>query len=853
MLPMSNKVTRLYKSFQPESYALDLKIDPETDKFSGVVLIKGKKVGRPSKRLTFHQSDLKILNVEVISSSKQVLQKLKIVRFNNQQTFNQLRIHFNEVIYPGQYQVKITYEGNITRPMNGIYPCFFDDNGVQKKIIASQFESHHAREAFPCIDEPEAKAVFSLKLDTPKYSCIISNTEVVKQKTVKTRVVTEFAPTPKMSTYLLAFVVGEMDYLESETKAGIKVRTYATKENLKHTEFALGCAVKTLDFYNQYFDIPYPLSKCDFIALPDFASGAMENWGCITFREQALLVDDKNTSLGLKQYVANVVAHELTHQWFGNLVTMRWWTDLWLNESFASWMSYLAVDKLFPKWKVWTQFIVDEQALALKLDALEHTHPIEVEVRHPDEIRTIFDAISYEKGASVISMLENYLGAESFRDGIRLYLKSHEYANTDTIDLWDALEKASKRPVKDFMSRWTSLSGYPLLKVVYTDEAISLTQERFYLNPSTKKDASLWPIPLLNDQIPKHFDRLDDKSLVIQRDKIQPSVFNKGRNGFYRAVYDLPSLTIIAKEKLNDLEDVDRLGLLSDSFEAAKAGYAATSDSLELLKFYSKESSVVVWEVIAGALGSIRLVMNDQDLRDQIKPFVREFIKIQLDRLGWDEDVDDSHFDKLLRPIIIGLAASADEKVIVKKCQKLFSEVSTTNNPIPADLRGIVYSTVARLGGKEEFSKLVKLHNATNLPEEKLNLCAALTGFKQKDLITKSLGLIKSKHVRLQDVTYWVSYSFMNHHSRPQAWEWLRANWEWMKQNMGTDLSFSRMPLNVGRCYSDLEFLPEFTEFFNQHLSVAFERPLNQAIETIQWQSAWKSRDKENIVQFFAT
>ncbi|HEY4964419.1 MAG TPA: M1 family metallopeptidase [Candidatus Saccharimonadales bacterium] len=850
---MSNKVTRLYKSFQPSKYNLDLKLAPETDKFYGVVEIVGKKVGRPSKRLTLHQSNLKILSVEVISHGKQGAKPLKVVRFNNQQTFNELRIHFNQLVYPGDYSLKISYQADITRPMNGIYPCFFEDDGVEKKIIATQFESHHAREAFPCIDEPEAKAVFNLSLDTPKYSCIISNTEVVKQTKLKSRVKTVFAQTPKMSTYLLAFVAGEMDFLEAKTEAGTVVRTYATKDNLKHTKFALDCALKTLDFYNEYFDIPYPLTKCDFVALPDFASGAMENWGCITFREQALLVDKDNTSLSLKQFVASVVAHELTHQWFGNLVTMRWWTDLWLNESFASWMSYLAVDHIFPDWKVWTQFTVDEQGIALKLDALEHSHPIEVEVRHPDEIRTIFDAISYEKGASVISMLENYLGPTPFRDGIRLYLKAHMYGNTDTVDLWDALEKASKRPVKEFMSRWTTLTGYPILKVVYSDGAVSLTQERFYLNPSVTKDGSIWPIPLLNEQISKDFDRLDESGLVIERDSKMPlSLFNQGRNGFYRVIYDLPSLTSIAKSDLKGVSDVDRLGLLSDSFEAAKAGYSATSDSLELLKHYSHESSVVVWEVIAGELGSIRLVMNDDHLRDLIKPYVRKFISVQLKRLTWDEKKDDSHFDKLLRPIILGLAASADEATIVSNCKKLFSQIEANKNPVQADLRSVVYSTVARQGGKKEFDKLVKLHKATSSPEEKLNLCAALTGFKQEDLIKKSLGLIKSDQVRIQDVAYWVSYSFMNHHSRDQAWAWLKENWDWMQQNMGTDLSFSRMPLYVGRCYSDLSFLKEFTDFFDQNLSPAFDRPLNQAIETINWQSAWKSRDKENIVQFFS-
>lgn len=850
---MSNKVKRLFKDFCPSEYDLKLKVDPDKDIFEGSVVIHGRKNGRPSKRLTFHQKELKIKRVNVTFKSKNQDQQVAVTRFNKHEKFNELRIHSDQLLYPGEYIVDIEFSGKITRPMNGIYPSYFDNNGKTEKIIATQFESHHAREAFPCIDEPEAKAIFNLSLITPKVNTVISNTPVKTQKTLAKNIVTTFEPTPIMSTYLVAFVFGDMEYLEAKTKDGVLVRTYATKNNIKHTEFALKCATDTLEFYNEYFDIPYPLDKCDFIALPDFSSGAMENWGCITFREQALLVDSDNTSLTLKQYVANVVAHELTHQWFGNLVTMRWWTDLWLNESFASWMSYLAVDHLFPEWDVWTQFIVDEQSLALKQDALEYTHPIEVVVRHPDEIRTIFDVISYEKGASVLAMLNNYLGADTFRDGVRLYLKKNSYKNTDTVDLWQALEKSSGRPIKQFMSKWTSTAGYPILNVLSANNSISVRQERFYLNPSADKVESIWPIPLLGSIDLNNNQLLSQKSLLLSRKSSDsPVLFNIGRKGFYRVIYDLDTINLIANNDLNNLSDVDRLGLLSDSFEAAKAGYAPTSDTLELLDSYSTESSVVVWEIIAGIFSSIRLSMNDKNIRDIMKPYVSKFTASKLEELGWDEKPDDSHFDKLLRPIILGLASSADQNEVVNRCHELFNQISNKSNTIPADLRSVVYSTVAKNGSEEQFNKLLELHKTTKSPEERLNLCAALTGFSNQKLISRSLDLIISDVVRLQDVSYWVAYSFMNHHSRDQTWQWLKDNWSWLDKNMGSDLSFSRMPLYAGRCYSSKDFLPEFKEFFESKLKPGFERPLNQAIETIEWQAEWKIRDLENIRQFFS-
>ena len=667
---MSKSVTRLYKQFQPEHYNLALDVNQAALTFRGVVMISGKKTGRPAQRLTFHQKDLKITSATITKHDKKGDQPIEVIRINNQASYDEVRLHTDVMLYPGNYSVTINFEGVITRPMNGVYACVFKDGDVEKQLIATQFESHHAREAFPCIDEPEAKATFDLTLVTPQddNQVVIANTPVKVQTDDGTRTITTFQTTPKMSTYLLAFVYGELKYLEATTKDGVLVRTYATPTNVAHTAFALEIAVKCLEFYNEYFGIPYPLEKCDFIALPDFASGAMENWGCITFREQSMLVDAKNTSLGLKQYVTNVVAHELTHQWFGNLVTMRWWTDLWLNESFASWMSYLAVDHIFPDWKVWTQFIVDEQGLALKQDALQNTHPIQVTVNHPDEIRTIFDAISYEKGASVLHMLHDYLGADDFRDGLRLYLKKHAYSNTDSTDLWAAWEEASKKPVQAFMDKWTGLSGYPIVHATINANAPKLTQERFYINPTANKEATVWPIPLLATES-VGFETLDSESKPVTAAKLTDTfLLNSQRTGFYRSVYDTEHLALLATAvSEGKLSELDRMGLLSDAFEAAKGGYGSILNALKLLEVYKHEDSVIVWDIIAGGLGSIRAVMSDDTLRETMRPFVRSLVQEQLDRLGWEERPNDSHFDLLLRPVILGLASFGEEPSVIQK------------------------------------------------------------------------------------------------------------------------------------------------------------------------------------------
>ncbi len=865
---MGKKVKRLFEQFRPENYDLRLDVDRETMTFKGLVTIRGRKVGRPSRRITFHQKGLKIIKATIIKHDKKGERPVEIARINNQDSFGEVRLHSDGMVYPGEYTVIIEFKGEITRPMNGIYPCFFTHSGEDKQLVATQFESHHAREAFPCIDEPEAKATFDLTLVSPAGEMVIANTPIKEQKqyaskdggltanntkagtTTPLYQVTTFETTPKMSTYLLAFVFGDLKYLEAKTKDGTLVRCYATPDNVKHTKFALDCAVKTLEFYNEYFDTRYPLAKCDFIALPDFASGAMENWGCITFREQALLVDPKNTSLHLKQYIANVVAHELTHQWFGNLVTMRWWTDLWLNESFASWMSYLAVDHLFPEWKVWTQFIVDEQGLALKLDALEHTHPIEVEVRHPDEIRTIFDAISYEKGASVLLMLQDYLGADAFRDGLRLYLKRHAYGNTDTVDLWTALEEVSGQPVTKFMSAWTSRSGYPIVQANIATSNLSLKQERFYLNPKAKKEATIWPIPLLASE-PLNFETLEKAKQTIRVPSVSTKlILNHNRTSFFRVIYDSNHLEYLAKAvKTGKLNDLDRLGLLGDAFEAAKAGYGSTVDALKLLEAYAGEDNAVVWGIISEGLGSIRMVMDDDGVRDELKPFVRKLTALQLKRLGWDEKPTDSHFDRLLRPTILGLSSFGEEPSVVSEARRLFDTMKQPEDLHP-DLRGVVYGTMARTGDKADFDKMLTMHNASSNSEERVTLAGALTGFEQPALIKRALEQITSSDVRLQDAPYWIAYSFSNRFAKQTTWAWLTSNWEWLVKNIGSDLSFFRLPIYAGRSFSDESFLPEFTAFFESHMSPGFERPVKQAIETIQWQATWKKRDLQTIKKY---
>lgn len=865
---MKKSVTRLYPQFQPSKYDLLLWLNPDSMTFRGSVVIAGKRTGRPSHRMTFHQKDLKITGATIRREDKKGEQIFTVDRINTHKTYDEIRLHTKEKLMSGDYVVMIEFSGKITGQMSGIYPCHFTHKGEDKKLIATQFESHHAREVFPCIDEPEAKATFNLVLDTPDSGTVLANTPAESEVTDgKGRRRTYFETTPIMSTYLLAFACGDIGYKQAATARGTLVRAFATPDNVKHTGFALETAVKCLEFYEDYFGIPYPLAKCDMIALPDFASGAMENWGLITYREQCMLVDPKNTSIATKQYVAMVVAHELAHQWFGNLVTMKWWTDLWLNEGFASWIEYLATDKLFPDWQMWTQFTASEQQPALKLDALDNTHAIEVPIRHPDEIRTIFDAISYSKGASVIHMLHGYLGAGDFRDGLRYYLKSHAYGNTNTVDLWAALEHVSKKPVREFMHAWTSQPGFPLVSVLPNPAAglkpshaskasglesenrqpqTTISQERFYMQKPAKISQTRWPIPLL-----AHLE--GPEALSTPQAVYQTALntkLNGGQSGFYRTLY-APGLLASMASNLEKLDPLDRLGILADAFECAKAGYSSITGALTILAGMADEDNAAVWDIIAAAVGETRRIMDDDRVREGIKPLVSRLTAKQWARLGWDGKKTDSHFDKLLRPAVLGLATSADDKAAVNEALKRFKAAKSSED-IAADLRGVVFTAAARRGGEATFNKLLRFHEATASSEERTTLAAALTAFEQPALIKKALSLITTKTVRRQDAMYWVAYSFMNRHARAATWQWMQEHWAWLDKELGSDLSFYRTPIYAARSFSDKAFAKEYDDFFNPKMSPALERSIRQGREILDSNIAWKQRDLGAVLKFLA-
>ena len=836
-------IKRLLEEFIPSTYNLSLDIsNRSTRTFTGTVVITGNKV-TDNPTLSLHAKGLTITSALIDDQAATF----------ELSTDDELRLIASS-ISKGEHRLKISFSGNITDPMNGLYPCYFYLDGHDEEILATQFESHHAREVFPCIDEPAAKATFDLELITEKGITVIANTPIKTQHDANNTIATIFETTPRMSTYLLAFVAGKLAHKEATTKNGVKVRTYATPDKVEKTSFALDVAVKTLDFFNEYFAIDYPLAKCDLIGLPDFSSGAMENWGCITFRESCYLVDEYS-SIAIKQYAALVVAHELAHQWFGNLVTMQWWDDLWLNESFATCIEYLAIDQQFPDWQLWTQFYDNETAHALDRDSLATVQRVRQPVSDPEEIRTLFDgAIVYAKGASLLRMLHEYVGAENFRDGLRVYLDRHQYHNAEASDLWQALSEVSGKNIERFMQPWISQAGHPVVMIEAQDDArVHLSQERFLSNPKEKADpTTLWPIPLLSN------GQIDTEILENQQADFQvtstdlPFFLNQGHTGFYLTQYNQKQLQALAVTiQDGKLGIVDRLGLLSEAYDLAKAGRQSTGSMLTLLAAYRQESAEPVWGAISSAIGALKLLVNeDPTYKPRLQHFVANLAQLQFQRLGWEAIQDEPYFDALLRPSIIGLMSYAEGPAVIAHALKVFREAKQPED-IWGNIRGTIMVVAARNGTQADFDRVKNWYHTQTSAELRIQLAAGLSATRNTQNIQGLLAALTTKAIKLQDLFYWFIYLIRNPAARQLTWDWMVKNWEWIEEKFKNDMHYDDFSTYAASAFSTAEELAQYKDFFEPRLdNPALKRSILQGVESIESRLLWRERDLSSVQDF---
>jgi aminopeptidase N len=857
---MTKSVARLFESFQPESYAIELAVDKEAMTFKGTLKIIGKKVGRPSKRLTFHQNGLTITDAWVTKLDKKGDQKVEINRINHQRSLDEVRLHSDSLFYPGKYWVTIDFTGKVSTGMTGIYLCKFKHDGQDKTLVATQFESHFARKAFPCIDEPEAKATFELALTTEPGQTVLSNTPVRNAIDDEGKVITFFEVTPRMSTYLLAFAYGELGYTEAISKHGVVVRSYATPDNVPHTAFSAEFGAQTLDFFSDYFQTPYPLAKLDMVALPDFEAGAMENWGLVTYREVALLYDQKTAPIESKQYVAMVVAHELSHQWFGDLVTMKWWNDLWLNESFADMMEYRAVDETYPEWHIWEHFVSAEGGSARRRDALADVQSIHTDVHHPDEISTLFDpSIVYAKGGTVLHMLMSYVGEADFQAGLQAYFKKHAYGNTVADDLWDALAAASGKDIAGFMHDWLYRPGYPLVNVSWQpgSDNVELSQRRFFSDPASQTDISEpWQVPIAaNRAVEPLLLATETGKAKISDTSEEPLLLNhEGRSYFLPRYANPDHLTAITTAVMNDqVSTIDR-GLLLDNYTMLqRGGESSLTDLLALLPAYAHETSDSVWGAIAVAIGEARkLTEGDEASETKLDAMVRDLIMPTVQRLGWGDAPNDDAQTLRLRGLALSLAAGAKEPSVLEAATNLFKKLDKPAD-VPATVRSVVYFVGVRYGDDQDFAKMLALHRNSLSADERDELVGGLTAAKQPQQYQQLIDLLTGDLVRRQDLMHWFVYLLRNRYSRIATWEWLTSHWDWIEKEFASDKSYGYFMRYCGGVFSHQSELDNYNAFFEPKKSVvALTRDIALGSQEIASRVAWRTRNEADVTDWLA-
>jgi aminopeptidase N len=846
------KVKRLFSEFKPTHYDLYLAPDRDNMTFDGTVKISGQRTGKPSQRITLHQKGLKVTAASVVKHDKK-RGDLNVVidRINCHESFDEVRLHANEMLYPGEYDIELEFSGKITDQMHGIYPCYFKHDGQDKKLIATQFESHHAREAFPCIDEPEAKATFDLSLLTPGGETVLANTPIKDQSKKDGKLLTSFETTPLMSTYLLAFVFGELVMDEGRTKSGVNVRSYGTPLAEGLLDYSVEAAVKSVEFFEDYFGVPYPLPKLDMVALPDFSSGAMENWGLITYRESVMWVHPANSGIETKQVVSLVVAHEISHQWFGNLVTMKWWDDLWLNESFANLMEYQAVDRIHPQWNIFEQFVNSEMNMAMRRDALPNVQPVRTEVHHPDEIGSLFDpAIVYAKGGNILRMLANYLGENDFRKGLSAYFKEHAYGNTTADDLWSALSQASGKNINELMINWLTKPGYPVVSVDYTPDKASLVLAQNRLVIGEADDDTVWSVPLAaNAQLETPLLETKESSLKVQKASETLLLNHSGQSYFiplYKNQQHLDS--IVAALEQGRLDATDRLLLLMHGSILETAGLSSTLNNLQLAGALQDEEEEAVWSAIAGIIGSARrLIGLDEKSEEKLNGVIQELVARAVDLVGWETKANESAQTQRLRNLILGMAAGAQAPDVLARGQKLFADFKQPSDLAP-DVRGTVYFVGARFGSDADFQKLLNLYKTIENADEKDEISSALTSSRQPEQIKELLGMITSVYVRLQDVPRWFAWMIRNKYAAGDSWQWLKDNWGWVVEKYGDDKSFDAFPRYSAMAFSTRDELATYKEFFeSKRAEPSLTRTIDLGVEEIEGRIKWRERNESEL------
>ncbi|MBM4440919.1 MAG: M1 family metallopeptidase [Candidatus Rokubacteria bacterium] len=708
------------------------------------------------------------------------------------------RLTFPQPIAPGAWRLVLAFTGTLNDKLRGFYRSTYKDpSGVARVLAATQFEATDARRAFPCWDEPDFKAVFASTLVIDPAHTAVSNTAVVSETREGGKKVVRFADTIKMSTYLVAYVVGELEATEAVRVGNTPLKVWCVPGKKHLAAFGQEIGAASLAFFEDYYGLPYPGDKLDLLAIPDFAAGAMENLGAITFRETALLVDEAQATHAELERVADVVAHENAHMWFGDLVTMSWWNGIWLNEAFATFMEMLAVDAWKPEWQRWTSFGVS-RAAALSVDGLHATRPIEFPVNAPREADAMFDILTYEKGASVLRMLEQYIGPEVFRDGVREYLQRHRFANTETVDLWAALGRAAKQPIPDVMNEWIFSPGYPLVSVRREGNELVLSQQRFtYVGGA---EGQRWKVPVqlriegADGAVTTPRVMLEgEEQRVPAPARFKRVLVNAGGHGFYRVRYE-PALLDALVGRLDGLAPIERFNLVNDTWAAALAGLVPITDYLELTARFRGERDRNVWSAIIGGLHSLNRIVAPAE-RTGLQALVRDRLTPALTALGWSPRAGEDELTRQLRGDLIRAAGTlGNDPDVQRRAAELYAAAvgdggPATGGPPPpprktaevdANVLPALIAILATAGDEPRYRDFLERFRRAATPQEEQRYLYALTFFPQPHLIDETLQRTVNGEIRTQDAPFVNRGLLMTVTARERAWTFVKAHWDTM-------------------------------------------------------------------------
>jgi puromycin-sensitive aminopeptidase len=836
---------RLPRTVVPEHYQLTITPELAEGSFAGESRIRVR-VEEPVDRIVLNAIELDIHSAELEDEKGSRLQG----RIELDEEEERATIWLSGSADPGLCYLHLTFTGILNDKLHGFYRSTFkDEEGNERVIATTQFEATDARRAFPCWDEPDLKATFSVILIVDEALTALSNGATVATDDLgngKKQVT--FAETMPMSTYLVAFIVGPFDLTDPVDVDGVPLRVACTPGKLHLTPFALEAGAASLRFLAGYFGIPYPSDKLDHVAIPDFAFGAMENLGCVTYRETALLVDRSAAARLELNRVAEVIAHETAHMWFGDLVTMKWWNGIWLNEAFATFMELLAVDWFKPEWEVWVTFGIGRSA-AMGTDGLRSTRPVEFPVGRPKEAEAMFDVLTYQKGAAVLRMLEQYLGSEPFRQGIAGYLNDHKYGNTETTDLWDAIEAASGEPARAVMDSWIYQGGYPLVSVSISDNVLSLSQRRFLYAGGEGEER--WQVPInLRYSTGGVVDRarvlLTDESTTVELPgPLDWVVVNDGAWGFYRVRYEASLLRQLTDVVHTELAPLERLSLVSDTWAALLAGHSPLPDFLQLSGLLEAESDPDVWGAALGPYGTLDRIISDDD-RSALQAFVGKIAGPLFARLGWDPAPGEPERIGTLRArLLLALGTLGADPDVRAEAARRHQAYLEDRSAIAPDLVTAVVTVLTQAGGEGEYTTMLEQFRRATTPQDEIRYLYALAATEVPALLRRTLDMCLSGEVRTQDAPYLIGNILGSRAGYRLAWAFVTERWETILSRF-PDNSIPRMLEGITGIV-DGSLAPSIHTFLDTHPVPQGEKQIAQARERLDINVSFADRVRADL------